>query len=68
MYNYPKFFYLEFLNFTSAKVFGVIWSGLGVIYWMYSAVFFLKYFKPGTCFNKGWYESGYLVAILRIIL
>lgn len=53
MYKYPEFFNLEFLDFASAQVFGIIWSGLGVIYWMYSAIFFLKYFKPGTLLTKG---------------
>jgi len=53
MYKYPEFFDLRFLDFNYAKVLGFIWLGLGVIYWMYSAYFFLKYFKPGSLITKG---------------
>jgi protein-S-isoprenylcysteine O-methyltransferase Ste14 len=53
MYKYPEFFDLGFLDFTFAKGLGVIWLGLGVIFWMYSAIFFLKYFKPGTLLTQG---------------
>ena len=53
MYKYPEFFDLRFLDFNYAKVLGFIWLGLGVTYWMYSAYFFLKYFKPGSLITKG---------------
>jgi len=53
MYKYPEFLDLRFLDFTYAKVLGFIWSGMGVIYWIYSAIFFLKYFKPGTLIIQG---------------
>jgi protein-S-isoprenylcysteine O-methyltransferase Ste14 len=53
IYKYPKFFDLEFLDFAIAKGLGVLWLGLGVIYWMYSAIFFLKYFKPGILITQG---------------
>ena len=53
MCKYPDFFDLRFLDFSFAKVFGFIWLGMGVIYWMYSAIYFLKHFKPGTLITKG---------------
>jgi protein-S-isoprenylcysteine O-methyltransferase Ste14 len=53
MYKYPEFFDLRFLDCTYAKVLGFIWLGLGVIYWMYSAFFFLKFFKPGNLITQG---------------
>jgi protein-S-isoprenylcysteine O-methyltransferase Ste14 len=53
MYTYPDFFDLGFLNTPYAKVTGIIWFSLGVTYWMYSAIFFLKYFKPGTLLTRG---------------
>jgi protein-S-isoprenylcysteine O-methyltransferase Ste14 len=53
MYRYPEFFDLRFLDFPYIRVIGFIWMSLGIIYWMYSAVFFLKYFKPGSLLTKG---------------
>jgi len=53
MYMYPEFFDLRFLNSIYAKVTGLIWLGFGIIFWIYSAVFFLKYFKPGELITRG---------------
>jgi len=53
MYKYPDFFDFRFLAFSFAKISGFIWLALGVIYWMYSAVYFLKYFKPGSLITQG---------------
>jgi protein-S-isoprenylcysteine O-methyltransferase Ste14 len=53
MYRYPEFFDLKYVNSTYVKVLGFIWLVLGVSYWMYSAIFFLKYFKPGNLITKG---------------
>lgn len=53
MYKYPGFFDLKFLDLTFAKTMGYILLGLGVIYWMYSAIFFLKYFRPGSLITTG---------------
>jgi len=53
MYRYPEFFDLKFLDFTIAKVAGFIWLGLGVIFWICSAIYFLKYFKPGKLIKEG---------------
>jgi protein-S-isoprenylcysteine O-methyltransferase Ste14 len=53
MYMYPEFFDLRFLNTIYAKVTGLIWLGFGITFWIYSAVFFLKYFKPGQLITRG---------------
>jgi protein-S-isoprenylcysteine O-methyltransferase Ste14 len=53
MYKYPEFLDLRFLDFTFAKVAGFIWLGLGVLFWGYSAIYFLKYFKPGKLIKEG---------------
>jgi len=53
MYRYPDFFDLTFLDFPYVKVSGFVWLGLGITFWMYSAIFFLKYFKPGKLLTYG---------------
>ena len=53
MIKYPEFFDLRFLDLPLFKVFGIVWLGLGLIYWVYSAVYFLKYFQPGKLITKG---------------
>ena len=53
MYKYPEFFDLRLLNFSYVKVLGFTWLGLGVIFWAYSAFFFLKHFKPGNLITEG---------------
>jgi len=51
--KYPEFFDLEFLNLNFVKVLGFCWFGVGIIFWLYSAIFFLKYFKQGKLITKG---------------
>lgn len=53
MFRYPQFLNLGFLDFPLIKYLGLIWMALGVIFWVYSAVYFLKYFKPGTLITAG---------------
>jgi protein-S-isoprenylcysteine O-methyltransferase Ste14 len=53
MYRYPEFFDLGFLDSPYVKVIGFVWMGLGIIFWGYSALFFLKYFKPGKLITLG---------------
>jgi len=53
MIKYPNFFDLRLLDLPLIKAFGFIWLGLGIIYWVYSAIHFLKYFEPGTLITKG---------------
>ena len=55
MYKYPEFFDLKFLDFPFVKVLGFVWLGLGTIFWISSAVVFLKYFKEGKLITKGPY-------------
>lgn len=53
MYKYPEFFDLRFLDFTFAKIAGLIWLGLGIVFWIWSAIHFLKSFKPGFLIKNG---------------
>jgi len=53
MFMYPEFFDLKFLDIIYVKVAGFIWLGIGILFWIYSAVYFLKYFKPGELITKG---------------
>lgn len=53
MIKYPEFLDLKFLNIIYARVAGFIWLGIGIIFWIYSAIYFLKYFKPGELLIKG---------------
>jgi len=53
MFRYPEFFNLGFLDLAIIKYLGLIWSGLGMIFWIYSAIYFLKYFKPGKLITGG---------------
>ena len=53
MFIYPEFFNLKFLDIVHVKVFGLIWLVTGVIFWIYSAIFFLKNFKPGELITTG---------------
>jgi protein-S-isoprenylcysteine O-methyltransferase Ste14 len=53
MYRYPEFFDLKFLNIPYVKVLGFVWLGLGIFYWISSAIFFLKYFKTGKLIIQG---------------
>lgn len=53
MYRYPDFFDLGFLNFSNAKILGFIWLTLGVIYWLWAAIFFLIYFKGNNLITGG---------------
>jgi protein-S-isoprenylcysteine O-methyltransferase Ste14 len=53
MYRYPEFFDLRLIDFTYVKVLGFVLLGLGIIFWAYSAIFFLKYFKPGKLITRG---------------
>jgi protein-S-isoprenylcysteine O-methyltransferase Ste14 len=53
MYVYPEFFDLRFLNNIYAKIGGFAWLGLGFIFWIWSALFFIKHFKPGELITNG---------------
>ena len=53
MNRYPEFSDLGFLDYTFAKLFGLVWSGIGIIFWISSAIFFLKGFKAGKLITQG---------------
>jgi len=53
MIKYPEFFDLKFFDFRFIKALGFIWLGLGIIFWIWSAIYFLKYFKQGNLIIKG---------------
>lgn len=53
MFKYPDFFNLPVLDNQIVKVTGFIWLGLGFIYWVSAAVYFLKHFRPGTLITGG---------------
>ena len=53
MFTYPGFLDLKFLDNIVVKVIGYAWGGLGIIFWTWSAYFFLKYFRPGELITAG---------------
>lgn len=53
MFRYPEFFDMEFLDLVIIKYVGLIWLGMGLAYWIYSAIYFLKHFKPGILITRG---------------
>jgi protein-S-isoprenylcysteine O-methyltransferase Ste14 len=53
MFRFPEFFNLKFFDFPYVQVLGYVWLGLGIIFWIYSAIFFLKYFEDGKLIIKG---------------
>ena len=53
MYKFPAFFDLIFLDNIFVRVFGYAWLGIGLLFWIYSAVYFIKYFKPGQLITRG---------------
>jgi protein-S-isoprenylcysteine O-methyltransferase Ste14 len=53
MYVYPEFLNLRFLDIMPVKMAGFIWLGLGCTFWIYSAIYFLKNFKPGELITAG---------------
>ena len=53
MYLYPDFLNLSFLDIMPVKTAGFIWLGLGSTFWIYSAIYFLKNFKPGELITTG---------------
>ena len=53
MFKYPEFFDLKFIDFPFFKNLGFIWLALGIIFWIYSAIYFLKYFKQKNLITEG---------------
>lgn len=53
MVKFPGFGDLKFLDSPPARIAAVIWMGLGLIYWSWSAVHFLKHIKEGKLITSG---------------
>ena len=53
MVRYPEFFDLRFFDSSFIKVLGYVWLGLGMTFWIFSGIFFLKYFKAGKLITLG---------------
>lgn len=53
MIKYPDFLNLALLDSILLKVLGSVWLGLGCIFWIYSAAYFVKHFQPGKLITKG---------------
>jgi len=53
MFRYPEFFNLKFLDLQVIKILGFVWLGCGLLFWIYSTQYFLRYFKPGKLITKG---------------
>jgi protein-S-isoprenylcysteine O-methyltransferase Ste14 len=53
MFRYPEFLNMGFLDLAIVKYLGLIWLVMGIIFWIYSAVHFIRYFKPGILITDG---------------
>jgi protein-S-isoprenylcysteine O-methyltransferase Ste14 len=53
MVKYPEFLSFRALNFLPLRMLGVIWGIIGLAFWIYSAIYFLKNFKPGVLLTTG---------------
>ncbi len=53
MFMYPDFFNLKFLDNMFARVSGCVFLVTGIVFWVYSAVYFLRNFKPGKLLTNG---------------
>lgn len=53
MFLYPDFFNLGFLDFSFFRILGMVWLAIGLIFWGYSASYFIKNFKPGKLLTEG---------------
>jgi protein-S-isoprenylcysteine O-methyltransferase Ste14 len=53
MNRYPEFFTLKFLEHGYIRVIGFVWLSIGFVYWVLSAIWFLKFFKTGKLIVSG---------------
>ena len=54
MYFYPEFLNLKFLDVIYIRIIGFLWLGTGLLFWIYSAVYFVIHFKPGVLIPGGY--------------
>lgn len=53
LFRVPGFFNLEFLDHALYKGIAIVWLAIGLIFWVSSAFWFLKHFKPGKLITTG---------------
>lgn len=53
MFKYSEYLNLTFLDNPVFKVIGFVWLAIGIIFWIYSAIYFLRHFKPGNLLTTG---------------
>ena len=53
MFKYPEFLSFSTLNILPVTIFGVLWGLIGLVFWIYSAIYFLINFKPGVLLISG---------------
>ena len=53
MIKYPGFSDIGFMEQASFSILGFAGLGVGLIFWAWSAIYFLKYFKAGALITKG---------------
>ena len=53
MHRYPEFFDLRFLDVPFVNVLGFAGLGVGILFWMSSAMYFFGHFYAGKLITKG---------------
>ena len=53
MFKYPEFLSFSTLHILPVTIFGVLWGLIGLVFWIYSAIYFIKNFKPGVLLTSG---------------
>lgn len=51
----PGFGDLKVLNRRTVRILGLLWLGIGFVFWAYSGVYFLTHFRSGKLLRKGPY-------------
>jgi protein-S-isoprenylcysteine O-methyltransferase Ste14 len=51
--RYPEFFDLKFLDSGVIRILGFVWLAAGLIFWLSSAIIFLRYFASGILITRG---------------
>ncbi|HLO89799.1 MAG TPA: hypothetical protein VK172_01420, partial [Lentimicrobium sp.] len=53
MYRFPGFLKLTFAAAPVFRVIAVFWLAVGFIFWTFSAIYFIRNFKPGELLTSG---------------
>lgn len=51
--KYPDFLHLSFLDTPVFRIIAILWLSAGLAFWIYSAIYFLRHFKPGELITSG---------------